>query len=114
MSCGGCVQALNTASIHTTTTFATRPVLSTAAVLADQRIFPLGGLLVFMSNYKLNMNTTRVIHPINAPSRRRYTPHSRLPKDSLAGLPAYTRGNRSKYKPDGLNRRAKEWASQGS
>jgi len=66
-----------------------------------------------MSNRYLNMNTI-VIHPINAPSRRRYTPYSNLPKEADRGLPAYTRGNRSKYKPDGLNRRAKEWAAQGS
>lgn len=62
-----------------------------------------------MRNY-LIMNTTRVIKPIDLPSRRRYTPQSQLFNDPFRGLPAYTRGNRSKYKPDGLGPRARALA----
>lgn len=55
MSCGGCAQALNTASIHTTTTFRNPPSpFYRSTVFPSLRTFPLGGLLAFMLTLKPN------------------------------------------------------------
>ena len=62
-----------------------------------------------MKQHWLNMNTTRVIRPIDPP-KRPFDDNNlgRLPRNPLVGLPNYVQRRRSKYQPDGLNRRDKQ------
>lgn len=61
-----------------------------------------------MKQHWLNMNTTRVIRPIDPPKRPLdYKAIGRLPSNPLVGLPDYVTRRRSKYVPDGPARREK-------
>lgn len=54
------------------------------------------------------MNTTKIIRPIDPPKRPLDDYNlGHLPRNPLAGLPDYVTRRRSKYKPDGLNRKVK-------